>query len=382
MRLRACMLAIAVVTPLRAFAQTPAPADAPPPPAAAAAAAVRRPPPPPPPPPPAAVAVAAAPMALPPRPPAPTWKVHWSRASRTRTTSTTSPGGPAASIAGPAPSVSAFDLNSNTFTLNYARSPSASTRPGGVPAGPRLRRDRRRSSTRANGRQDAIAQSRSSCSRPTRRSRSRSRGSPSTSVSSDHRGRRGHRGEQELALLAFDCFFNIPLLHSGVRANYKVNDSCPSRPASSTAGTAIRPTTRAARPTACRPTSPPPMARTSSRPVTSARRRPLRGRAGTPGPTRASSRTSSSAQTVGQAGVEPQLRLHQGRRRRRLNDTIGVSAHGPLRHQRQPDLAARGEYWPNGAHGRRRSRQPGRGHRRRRPSRSARTSSFVPRSGR
>ena len=32
MRLRACILAIAVVTPLRAFAQTPPPADAPPPP--------------------------------------------------------------------------------------------------------------------------------------------------------------------------------------------------------------------------------------------------------------------------------------------------------------------------------------------------------------
>ena len=64
MRLRACILAIAVVTPLRAFAQTPPPAAppvvpeaAPPPPAVVVT------PPEPTPPPPAPVAVAAAPMA-------------------------------------------------------------------------------------------------------------------------------------------------------------------------------------------------------------------------------------------------------------------------------------------------------------------------------
>jgi hypothetical protein len=55
------MLAIAVVTPLRAFAQTPAPADAPPPPPPPPA--VEAVPPPPPAPPPAPMAVAAAPVA-------------------------------------------------------------------------------------------------------------------------------------------------------------------------------------------------------------------------------------------------------------------------------------------------------------------------------
>lgn len=61
MRLRACMLAIAVLTPLRAFAQTPAaPAEAAPPPAAPPAVVEA---PPPPAAPPAPVAVAAAPVA-------------------------------------------------------------------------------------------------------------------------------------------------------------------------------------------------------------------------------------------------------------------------------------------------------------------------------
>src|SRR5947207_12978601 len=70
MRLRACILAIAVVTPLRAFSQTPAPpAEAAPPPGAPPAAAPM--PPPPPPPAPAAVAVAAAPAPAAPAGPAP-----------------------------------------------------------------------------------------------------------------------------------------------------------------------------------------------------------------------------------------------------------------------------------------------------------------------
>ena len=60
MRLRACILAIAVVTPLRAFAQTPPPAGAAPPPEAAPPPpAVVVTPPRPPPPPPAPVAAAA-----------------------------------------------------------------------------------------------------------------------------------------------------------------------------------------------------------------------------------------------------------------------------------------------------------------------------------
>jgi hypothetical protein len=64
MRLRACILAIAVVTPLRAFAQTPAaPADAPPPPPPPVAAPMPPPPPEPMPPPPVAVAAPMAPEA-------------------------------------------------------------------------------------------------------------------------------------------------------------------------------------------------------------------------------------------------------------------------------------------------------------------------------
>src|SRR4029077_2755552 len=59
MRLRACMLAIAVLTPLRAFAQTPAaPAEAAPPPAAPPPAVAPTPPPPPPEAPPATIAAA------------------------------------------------------------------------------------------------------------------------------------------------------------------------------------------------------------------------------------------------------------------------------------------------------------------------------------
>src|SRR5580765_4581890 len=71
MRLRACMLAIAVLTPLRAFAQTPAPEAAPP---AAAPPA----PPPAAPPPVEAAPPAAAPMAPPAAAPAaPVAKITW-----------------------------------------------------------------------------------------------------------------------------------------------------------------------------------------------------------------------------------------------------------------------------------------------------------------
>lgn len=108
MRLSACVLAVAVLSPFAARAQTPppgAPPAAPPPEAAPPAAVVVTPPPPPP---------AAAPAA----PPAKTWKDlvtfeglvdSYYQYNLTGTTSTTAPLG------------RQFDVNSNTFTLNYAK---------------------------------------------------------------------------------------------------------------------------------------------------------------------------------------------------------------------------------------------------------------------
>ena len=113
MRLSACVLAVAVLSPFAARAQTPpagAPPAAPPPEAAPPPAAVVVTPPPPP---------AAAPAAA----PAKTWKdlitveglvdtyYQW---NFTGSTSLTSPAG--APIV-----VRSFDVNSNTFTLNYAK---------------------------------------------------------------------------------------------------------------------------------------------------------------------------------------------------------------------------------------------------------------------
>ncbi len=111
MRLSACVLAVAVLSPFAARAQTPegAPPAAPPPAA---------------PPPPAAVVVAPpAPVVAAPAPPAKTWKDFitveglvdtyylW---NFTGSTSVTSPAG--APII-----VRSFDVNSNSFTLNYAK---------------------------------------------------------------------------------------------------------------------------------------------------------------------------------------------------------------------------------------------------------------------
>src|SRR3954464_12494891 len=116
MRLRACILAIAVVTPLRAFAQTPPPAPppeaAPPaaPPAVVAAPADA----PPPPPPPAAVVVA--PMA----PPAPAAgpKFTWGGLVDAYYMYLFNPADMSSTMEGT--SARAFDTNTNSFTTNLA----------------------------------------------------------------------------------------------------------------------------------------------------------------------------------------------------------------------------------------------------------------------
>src|SRR5688572_26302452 len=132
MRLRSLLLAIAVVTPLRAFAQTPAPAEAsPPPPPPPPPAEALPPPPPPPPPPPADMppAVIAAPMAPAPVAAAPGWKDlvtiegladAYYQYNFTGPTSTTPTFADSVGM-NLNPAQRNFDLNSNTFTLNYAK---------------------------------------------------------------------------------------------------------------------------------------------------------------------------------------------------------------------------------------------------------------------
>jgi hypothetical protein len=119
MRLRACILAIAVVTPLRAFAQDPPPAAPAAPPAPVAEAVPPAPPPPPPAPPPADAPPPAAVVVTPPPAPAPEaspLKLTWSGLvdsyymyvfnQAADTNSTTPPGGSRQ-----------FDVSSNSFTL-------------------------------------------------------------------------------------------------------------------------------------------------------------------------------------------------------------------------------------------------------------------------
>src|SRR5262245_14033966 len=115
MRLRACMLAIAVVTPLRAFAQTPAPPPeaAPPPPAAPPPAAPMPPPPPEaaPPPPPAAPMAPAAPAAGP--------KITWGGLVDAYYMLLLNKGNAVNTLSG-ATNVRQFDTNTNSATLSLA----------------------------------------------------------------------------------------------------------------------------------------------------------------------------------------------------------------------------------------------------------------------
>ena len=132
MRLRSLLLAIAVVTPLRAFAQTPAPAEAAPPPPPPPPPAEALPPPPPPPPPadmPPPVAVAA-PMAPAPAAATPGWKdlvtiegladAYYQYNFTGPTPSVTPVTADSAGMLSN-PGQRNFDLNANTFTLNYAK---------------------------------------------------------------------------------------------------------------------------------------------------------------------------------------------------------------------------------------------------------------------
>jgi hypothetical protein len=120
MRLCASVLAIAVLVPLRAFAQAPA---APPETGAAGAPAMPPPPPPPPPAPPAAAPAPAAAAPAAPAAPAKTWKDlitieglvdAYYMYNFSGSTSQTTPQG---QVVG----TRSFDLNSNAFTLNYTK---------------------------------------------------------------------------------------------------------------------------------------------------------------------------------------------------------------------------------------------------------------------
>jgi Putative beta-barrel porin-2, OmpL-like. bbp2 len=111
------MLAIAVVTPLRAFAQTPPPAPEAAPPAVPAEAAPPPAPMPPPPPPPAAVVVET-PPAAPVAPPAKTWKDLVTLEGLVDAYYQYNFTGDNSMVP---PTNRQFDVNSNTFTLNYAK---------------------------------------------------------------------------------------------------------------------------------------------------------------------------------------------------------------------------------------------------------------------
>ncbi len=115
MRLRACMLAIAVVTPLRAFAQTPPPADAPPPPPAEAAPPAPMPLPPPPATPPPAAVVEVPPPVAPAAPAASPLKLTWGGLLDSYYMWSFIQADGANSTVGPAGR--AFDVTSNSFSL-------------------------------------------------------------------------------------------------------------------------------------------------------------------------------------------------------------------------------------------------------------------------
>src|SRR3954469_23491997 len=118
MRLRACMLAIAVLTPLRAFAQTPAaPAEAAPPPAAPPAVVVPTPPPPPPEAPPAAIVAAPMAPAAAPAPAGP--KLTWGGLADAYYMYLLNKGSAVNTLQGTS-NVRQFDTNTNSATLNLA----------------------------------------------------------------------------------------------------------------------------------------------------------------------------------------------------------------------------------------------------------------------
>jgi hypothetical protein len=221
MRLSACVLAVAVLSPFAARAQTPppgAPPAAPPPEAAPPPAAVIVTPPPPPP--------AAAPAAA----PAKTWKdlitveglvdtyYQW---NFTGTTSLTTPAG--APII-----VRSFDVNANTFTLNYAKVGI------GVNADPvGLRLDLGYGATGAiiNAAYAPDVPGNTAQSLAFVAQQAYATVAPVTNLTLDFgkfvttAGAEVIEANKNWMYSRSILFFNIPLLHTGVRATYKISDA-------------------------------------------------------------------------------------------------------------------------------------------------------------
>jgi hypothetical protein len=233
MRLRPLLLAIAVVLPLRAFAQTPAPpAEAAPPPPPPPPPAEAVPPPPPPPPPPAEVPLVAAPapMAPPPPAPAPNWKelitvegladayYQYNFTGPTSVTPVT------ADSVGyfTNPGQRNFDLNSNTFTLNYAK---VGIGVNADPVGLRLDLGYGATGILINGANPSDA-----TSDPFLVQQAYATFSPTKGLTIDFgkfvttAGAEVIEANKNWLYSRSIAFFNIPLLHTGLRVGYKVND--------------------------------------------------------------------------------------------------------------------------------------------------------------
>jgi hypothetical protein len=230
MRLRSLLLAIAVVTPLRAFAQTPAPAEAAPPPPPPPAEAVP-PPPPPPPAPEAPPVVVAAPMAPAPVAAAPGWKdlitiegladayyqFNFTGPSPSVTPVTADSAGGFSN-----PGQRNFDLNANTFTLNYAK---VGIGVNADPVGVRLDLGYGATGMLINGANPSDA-----TSDPFLVQQAYATFAPVKGLTIDFgkfvttAGAEVIEANKNWLYSRSIAFFNIPLLHTGFRAGYKVND--------------------------------------------------------------------------------------------------------------------------------------------------------------
>jgi hypothetical protein len=221
MRLSACVLAVAVLSPFAARAQTPPPGappaapppEAPPPPPAAV---VLTPPPPPP---------AAAPAA----PPAKTWKdlitveglvdtyYMW---NFTGTTSLTPPIG----VIG----VRSFDVNSNTFTLNYAK---VGIGVNADPVGLRLDLGYGATGALINAAYLPETTGNTAQSLAFIAQQAYATIAPVTNLTLDFgkfvttAGSEVIEANKNWLYSRSILFFNIPLLHTGVRATYKISDA-------------------------------------------------------------------------------------------------------------------------------------------------------------
>ena len=215
MRLSACVLAVAVLSPFAARAQTPpegAPPAAPPPAA--------------PPPPAAVVVVPPPPPAAPAAPPAKTWKdlitveglvdtyYMW---NFTGSTSLTPP-------AGTIP-VRSFDVNSNTFTLNYAK---VGIGVNADPVGLRLDLGYGATGKIING---ALPQDAPQSFEAFIVQQAYATIMPVANLTLDFgkfvttAGSEVIEANKNWLYSRSILFFNIPLLHTGVRATYKVSDA-------------------------------------------------------------------------------------------------------------------------------------------------------------